>query len=629
MADEKIRVQIESEYEDRDAKKAIRDAEKIEDLKPELTIEADASGVTEVTDALDKVPSKAQEVAAAIVEMATKIDTETRDAAAAADALKLALGDAAERIDATEAVAELQRIGLTADEVRADADTLATALKSVDDLNLSRAKGELDSTGAKVRDVGSNADQSRSVLANMAGNAAQDMGELGGVVGTVGVGIGQLAEYATEGNIALRNLAGVAGPMAGIVAATALISSQLKNIQETKAFRADLVKDYAAAIKEAGASTETLGNEITEAGQLLARVGQDNPMGRLFNREETIDVVNMLADAGVTLGDVTRLYDEFVAAQDAGADTTEHMESALRELGVPADDINDVMLALADNFGTFQTAAADAESSAKFFASSLTDINQVIDDNAFSVATTDAAWTDLLADFKDGNIDTERGVTLWNLLRRELDLTDPAMRALAEQKLDEQIAATGDAAEEAAAQILEVRDAVKAMSDNVDEAEQVMSSADWGAADLRGATAAYDEYRQHVTGDRQQVADTEAAWDGLGTAIESAGEHVTDLGSPEGRAVYAALDELGSTIVPDLAQAFADSDGDIGTFRRSTDRLARDTLTRLQREFNLSEEDAAALFAELGLMPEQLTTFYELAGDEDAVIETRIAARCH
>ena len=64
VADEKIKVEIESDYEDHDAKKAIKDAEKIEDLAPKLEIEADTSKVDKVT--------------AAIKEMATTIDTESR-----------------------------------------------------------------------------------------------------------------------------------------------------------------------------------------------------------------------------------------------------------------------------------------------------------------------------------------------------------------------------------------------------------------------------------------------------------------------------------------------------------------------------------------------------------------------
>ncbi len=77
--------------------------------------------------------------------------------------------------------------------------------------------GQID----KVRDSG---DQSGSVLANMVGNSVQEVGELGGVAGPAGMALGQLAEYATEGNISLAGLATVAGPMACVSAAVLGVS---------------------------------------------------------------------------------------------------------------------------------------------------------------------------------------------------------------------------------------------------------------------------------------------------------------------------------------------------------------------------------------------------------------------
>ena len=65
MADEKIRVQIESEYDDKEAKDAIKDAEKIEKLDPELQIEADA---TDATKKIEEVSTDAKAL--------TKQDTE-------------------------------------------------------------------------------------------------------------------------------------------------------------------------------------------------------------------------------------------------------------------------------------------------------------------------------------------------------------------------------------------------------------------------------------------------------------------------------------------------------------------------------------------------------------------------
>lgn len=121
-------------------------------------------------------------------------------------------------------------------------EDLETAQKLRDDLNAKKVEiqVEVDQTGgarqslgdldSKLKDVEVQGDQSRSVLANMAGNSAQDLGEVGGVVGTLGVGLGQLAEYATEGNIKLSQLAAVAGPMLALAAAGLAVQYAVENI---------------------------------------------------------------------------------------------------------------------------------------------------------------------------------------------------------------------------------------------------------------------------------------------------------------------------------------------------------------------------------------------------------------
>jgi hypothetical protein len=221
------------------------------------------------------------------------------------------------------------------------------------------------------------------------------------------------------------------------------------------------------------------------------------------------------------------------------------------------------------------------------------------------------AWNLLFEAQHNGRISAQENVEVWNELRESLGLTEAEMAATFNDKY---LAWSAEQADN----LREAQEQADAFAANIADARNILASADWGRADLEGAAAAYETYRQAVSGDRQQVADSEAAWDSFGDAVEGAGGKLLDLSTPEGRQVYAALDELATSIMPDLAQAFADSDGDIGRFRRSADILANQTLRRLQNEFNLSEEEAATLFAELGLLPEQITTFYELAGDEAA-----------
>ena len=61
-------------------------------------------------------------------------------------------------------------------------------------------------------------------MANLSGNAAQSAFQnLGGNIGDVGVAIGQLAEYAVDGNVKIGNIVKLAGPMLGLAAATTVL----------------------------------------------------------------------------------------------------------------------------------------------------------------------------------------------------------------------------------------------------------------------------------------------------------------------------------------------------------------------------------------------------------------------
>lgn len=151
---------------------------------------------------------------------------------------------------------------------------------------LSDVRTELDG----VRDSG---DQSRSVLANMAGNTAQDLGEVGGIVGTLGVGIGQLAEYATEGNIKLSELAGVAAPMAGLAAAGLAVNHIMGQIAESKAFHAENVKAFTKAIEDGADAAQALRDRLREAGEIKIDLG--GPFGG------TADVSDLLDSLGISL----------------------------------------------------------------------------------------------------------------------------------------------------------------------------------------------------------------------------------------------------------------------------------------------------------------------------------------
>jgi hypothetical protein len=123
-------------------------------------------------------------------------------------------------------------------------------------------------TKQKVKDLGSESDQTKSVMANMAGNTAQDLGAVGGAAGSAGVAIGQLAEYATEGNISLAGLARLAGPMLGLAAVGAIVGEAFAGIKLEKEFTAERVDEMTTSLRETGDAAVFLREEFEKTGKI-------------------------------------------------------------------------------------------------------------------------------------------------------------------------------------------------------------------------------------------------------------------------------------------------------------------------------------------------------------------------
>lgn len=163
--------------------------------------------------------------------------------------------------DIADYIAEWKRLGLTYDDIRAESDSLAAGLKELD----GATRRSTDEVGAGLAKVGHEADQSRSVLANMVGNSAQDLGELAGVAGSAGVMLGQLAEYAADGNISIGGLAKTVGPMAAVGVAVAALSSVMAENAKQQQFLKDQTAAFSDALKSARTENKTTTQSIVDA----------------------------------------------------------------------------------------------------------------------------------------------------------------------------------------------------------------------------------------------------------------------------------------------------------------------------------------------------------------------------
>lgn len=304
--------------------------------------------------------------------------------------------------------------GLEGDEATVQARLIGTieedleqANKLLEQLDGQTATVKIDSVGAKqgLDDIGKSANSSKSVLANMVGNATQDLGALAGAAGSTGVLIGQMGEYMADARFegekmgsVLRSFALVAGPAAALSAAIGILTNVMaENAARAKAAEAR-IKGLGKAMEGAGDDSEDLtaflrdntdelqnfdaaagdfGSGLAEAfGPILRGVpligGVFGDMGKNFT-----DLIPIMSAAGLTLEDfvneiqtgynpMSDFAGALIEAEHAGKISTEQYDAMVQSLHtfkVSIDEatvVSDFMNASTDKGATAHKASADA-----------------------------------------------------------------------------------------------------------------------------------------------------------------------------------------------------------------------------------------------------------------------------
>jgi hypothetical protein len=352
--------------------------------------------VKDIVSTLDDTESAGKRVASAMKQLSGDAETTFADARDAADKLSRALGeDMVNQIQAGGRsvdgyIADLQRFGLTFDDVRTDVDELADAIRKVE-----TTKASIDGLKAPLKDVDTNlqqvrdsGDQSRSVLANMVGNSAQDLGALGGVAGTAGMAIGQLAEYATEGNINMSGLAKVAGPMAGVSVAVIGISwamGKLKESSEDAKKEAELMLEVQKQLRDG--KFEDAGAKLAESyGGLAAEL---DAMG--VPQQEVLDFI---IGASESMPTFNRLLEENKVHFDEGGVGLNDFGGKLNGL---AGDVYDAR----DAFSEQEDQLVATDEATQQFTDALIDAARETGDTEIAIRDLDEAYKQLTGQFSD------------------------------------------------------------------------------------------------------------------------------------------------------------------------------------------------------------------------------------
>jgi hypothetical protein len=635
VADQKLKYVVET-----DTTGAVRDLDKLG--------RAGEDAGKQIAEGFDTASTKSQQAIDKLITGLDEVTAESRKTVAAVGTIGDAFGEGFDPKAAAGIVQALRRAGAEFDDIEGKAGELAAAMKRVDDVRLDGSaesmrgmSGELDHVTGGLEKVHGEADQSRSVLANLAGNTAQDLGQLGGVVGSLGVGIGQLAEYAVDGNIALKNLAGLAGPMALLAAAGAGVQSVMKNIAETKAFNVDQIKSFSEAFADVGDTATALSTALD--GVFNARVDNDSLWGQLTGAQKTKDLATDLAAVGVTLSDIDRIIRS--GASDRASfellPDVQNLDSILQSAGLSVDQYEAIMDGVFETTQNWTKATDGASQAAEFFGSSLQTVNEAIEaqlvaDNPFTrfdqglfqtgghLVDLQSIWNDVVRDMKDDDASFDTTAGNIDILAEAMGKTAPEVVALA--------MATAHAAKETenlAEHTEAASGAAKHAGPAFGELSHILNSTDWDATSIQATSSAMQEFFDSATRSRDAVAGVYDALNALQDAFKAqrkAGgqDLLPNLSTPEGRATMDALEQLGTSLIPDIQKAFDDSNGSADKFNESMTGLYQRTLNQLADQLHITQDEAKQLLAQIGLTPESFSTQYEMIGTEEAKLKLQL-----
>lgn len=315
------------------------------DRKIGLTITAkDEASKTldDVADALDDIGEGAEDAARSVVaklnDAADQLEKELDDAERSADALSRALGpELSQRVDLGKVVTELRNVGLTADDVEANADELATALRRLDGIKMKAVRsglGELETSASKTRNI----------MGGMVGDAVRDLPGVAGALGPVNMAAGQLVDNLVTGDVKLRSIISSVGPLAGVAGVVAGITYGLNEMSKNEAFRREQVDGWSEAVRSGGSALDALVAKLDETGKLIGR--------GLFSANA--DVLEVTAAAGVSLSQYSQLLESGQAGIDRWA-------QSLKEQGAFTDAAGRLYLLLGQAVKDYEAGARAAE----------------------------------------------------------------------------------------------------------------------------------------------------------------------------------------------------------------------------------------------------------------------------
>ena len=299
--------------------------------------------------------SASEKLAAAQKQVADSMTKDMKEIGRAADVVRDSLGpEMTAAIEASgrsveDQVQEWRKLGLTLDEIKMDSSQLADGMKALD----TAARQSAGEVGDGFKKISAEADNSRGVMSNFAGNAIQELPGVAGAFGPLNMAISQFVEYATEGNIKLKGLVGMGAGIGIVAGAMQAVADRSAKVAEIEAFKNDAISGYTESLKTADSRLQGIIKHLTEAGKIETQIGDSSGDWWTGGVSTTVDMTAVLTTMGLTVADVSKLI-------DGGTEKIEAWGAAAIKGGANADVVNLAMEGLTQQAEFLATATKNA-----------------------------------------------------------------------------------------------------------------------------------------------------------------------------------------------------------------------------------------------------------------------------
>lgn len=364
------------------AKKSIDIELNLKDKDAQRKLKAATKEVGQLEDSLDDAESAGKQLARAIEQSADDMIDEIDRTKRAVDAMERALDGT--DMDSREVVADLKRIGLTAEEIEADADALADALRRAGDVKVHAVEqgfDDVDQALGRTRDeVGRTGDA-------MTGFIGGTVGELPGIseaMGPVAEGLGQLTEGAIEGEVSLKQMAVAGMGIAGVAFVMDKVNKHFARLAEHKAWRREQVDSYVDALRDAEDAAGAVADKLRDAEEITVSIGQ----GMM-----EFDALPALAAAGLTVDEFAQLVAggeekvrQFIDAIEASGGNAEDYALVIAAARQEAKFLGDAQLDASVKTAVFGEATEEAAEATQSLDRRTRDLTAAIDENLAAVS---------------------------------------------------------------------------------------------------------------------------------------------------------------------------------------------------------------------------------------------------